>query len=122
MCVKADESPQVFIPCVFCRPGTNVRGKTRESSKKWQPPLFRHKNAPHPFLGKEPSLFSLLLIRFFGKLKLIFRLERRTEHISRPHIVARGVHLVYRVRYKLAINLFSVQLVYLICVINIAGL
>ncbi len=34
MHVRMDESPEVFVPCYFCRPGANARGKTRENSKK----------------------------------------------------------------------------------------
>ena len=35
MHVRTDENPEVFVPCGFCRPGANARGKTRKSSKKW---------------------------------------------------------------------------------------
>ncbi len=83
---------------------------------------FPYKKAPCPFWGKEPYLFYFPLIRFFGKLKLIFGLKRRAYHIPGPHIVARGMHLVYRVRNKLAIYFLAVKLVYLICIINIARL
>ena len=28
MHVRTDENPKVFVPCYFCRPGANARGKT----------------------------------------------------------------------------------------------
>ena len=40
MHVRTDENLQVFVPCGFCRPGANARGKTRENSKKWRIATF----------------------------------------------------------------------------------
>ena len=40
MHVRTDENLQVFVPCDFCRPGADARGKTRENSKKWRPATF----------------------------------------------------------------------------------
>ena len=40
MHVRMDESPEVFVPCGFCRPGADARGKPRENSKKWRPATF----------------------------------------------------------------------------------
>ena len=40
MHVRTDENPKVFVPCDFCRPGANARGKPRENSKKWRPATF----------------------------------------------------------------------------------
>ncbi len=40
MHVRMDESSEVFVPCDFCRPGANARGKARENSKKWRPATF----------------------------------------------------------------------------------
>ena len=41
MCVRTDESPKVFVPCGFCRPGALARGETRENSKSGDQALFR---------------------------------------------------------------------------------
>ena len=40
MHVRTDENLKVFVPCDFCRPGANARGKTRENSKKWRIATF----------------------------------------------------------------------------------
>ena len=40
MHVRTDENPEVFVPCGFCRPGANARGKTRENSKKRRSATF----------------------------------------------------------------------------------
>ena len=50
MHVRTDENLKVFVPCGFCRPGANARGKTRKNSKKRPSAAFltlsgRHKAA-----------------------------------------------------------------------------
>ena len=40
MHVRTDENPKVFVPCGFCRPGANARGKTRENSNKRRSATF----------------------------------------------------------------------------------
>ena len=50
MHVRTDENLQAFVPCGFCRPGANTRGKTRENSKKWRLATFSTLSKPK-YLG-----------------------------------------------------------------------
>ena len=50
MHVRTDENLKVFVPCGFCRPGANARGKTRKNSKKWQPATFSTLSRPNIFV------------------------------------------------------------------------
>ncbi len=36
LCVKTDETPEVFILYGFCRPGAKREAKHEENSKKWR--------------------------------------------------------------------------------------
>ena len=61
MHVRTDENPKVFVPFGFCRPGANVRGKTRENSKKWRSATFLILSKG-PFSG--PRLLCFILPYF----------------------------------------------------------
>ena len=63
MHVRTDENLQVFIPCGFCRPGANARGKTRKNSKKRRSAAFS--TLSRPLQSSGPRITSYTALAYF---------------------------------------------------------
>ena len=77
MHVRTDENLQVFVPCGFCRPGANARGKTRENSKKRRSATFSTLSTD----AASPS--AVCFIKVFALAKYVRRLLKGRRRLRR---------------------------------------
>ena len=83
MCVRTDETPEVFVLCYFCRPGANARGKTRKTQKSGVQPPFRHSESPisRALIMILPYSFVKVPLMPMPALSFMVRLSPSTEKV-----------------------------------------